>query len=123
MLRNNYFYISRRADNQDTTRFDITLNPDHPVYQGHFPGNPICPGVCGIQMIKECVELILEKPLRMGKLTRCRFLAPLSPLDHPDVFITVQLTNLEMGYKVKATVSGTETVTYIDFSAEMQPTL
>lgn len=121
MLRNEYFYIIRRTDNQDTTRFDITLNPDHPVYQGHFPGNPICPGVCGIQMIKECVELILERPLRMGIVTRCRFPAPLSPLDHPEVSLDVQLIKLETGYKVKATVSGT--VIYIDFTAEMQPTL
>ena len=32
-------------------RFSLELNPEHPVYEGHFPGNPVVPGVCQVQMI------------------------------------------------------------------------
>jgi len=28
----------------------IALNKDHPVFEGHFPGNPILPGVCTVKM-------------------------------------------------------------------------
>ena len=34
----------------------ITLNPAHPIFAGHFPGNPITPGVCMLQIIKELTE-------------------------------------------------------------------
>ena len=31
----------------------IRLNPDHEIYRAHFPGNPITPGVCIVQIISE----------------------------------------------------------------------
>lgn len=31
----------------------IRLNPDHEIFSGHYPGNPVLPGVCIIQNLKE----------------------------------------------------------------------
>jgi len=36
----------------------IRINPDHEIFRGHFPGNPVVPGVCQVQMIRETLELI-----------------------------------------------------------------
>ena len=33
---------------------NLTMNEE--FFQGHFPNNPVSPGVCNIEMIKECAE-------------------------------------------------------------------
>ncbi|MBQ0740088.1 3-hydroxyacyl-ACP dehydratase, partial [Aquimarina celericrescens] len=37
----------------------ITINKNHKIFKGHFPGNPVTPGVCMIQIIKELAEGIV----------------------------------------------------------------
>ena len=33
--------------------FSIELDPEHFIYKAHFPGEPITPGVCIMQIAKE----------------------------------------------------------------------
>ena len=66
----------------------VRLNPEHPIYQAHFPGNPITPGVCIVQMIGE----LLEEPqgegtLQLKKIANLKFVAPISPLIDPVIDI------------------------------------
>ena len=36
----------------------IALLPDADVYRGHCPHKPVCPGVCNIETIRECAEML-----------------------------------------------------------------
>ncbi|MGM9809608.1 MAG: hypothetical protein ACI30J_01905 [Paludibacteraceae bacterium] len=56
----NYYHILSSDITSDEGMFRVALNADCEVYQGHFPGEPVCPGVCNIQMIKECAEIVLQ---------------------------------------------------------------
>ena len=38
---------------QGQSGFNVILNPDHLIYKAHFPGQPVTPGVCILQMIQE----------------------------------------------------------------------
>ena len=33
--------------------FRVRLDASHPVYRGHFPGHPVLPGVCTLQLVRE----------------------------------------------------------------------
>ncbi|MFO1154431.1 MAG: hypothetical protein U1E42_12335 [Rhodospirillales bacterium] len=51
---------------------------DHPAIAGHFPGEPIIPGV----VLLECVVMAVERAFGTGRLTAIplvKFLAPLRP--------------------------------------------
>ena len=61
--------------------FDILMKDEHPVYQGHFPGQPITPGVMTLQMIRDCVILLLDKQLHYTGIKNCRFVAMVRPGD------------------------------------------
>ncbi|MGN1248330.1 MAG: hypothetical protein ACI4UO_07050 [Paludibacteraceae bacterium] len=56
----NYYHILSSDITSEEGMFRVALNADCEVYQGHFPGEPVCPGVCNIQMIKECAEIVLQ---------------------------------------------------------------
>ncbi len=34
---------------------DISFNPEHNIYKGHFPGLPITPGVCQVKWVKDVI--------------------------------------------------------------------
>ena len=67
----------------DDARVRIQLHADHPIYQAHFPGNPITPGVCLIQIIQELVALRLQRELSLLTVVNLKFAAPVSPVDTP----------------------------------------
>ena len=48
----------------------VRLLPDSPVYQGHFPGYPITPGVC---LVEIAVELMREMAGHDGQGEKIRF--------------------------------------------------
>lgn len=62
--------------------FQVSLNSDCEVYKGHFPGQPIAPGVCLLTMISECAKVQMqqnEKKLRLGNIKRCKLMHPVIP--------------------------------------------
>jgi len=42
----------------DSCVYRLELNSKHEIFQGHFPGNPILPGVCQVQIVKEIFESV-----------------------------------------------------------------
>jgi 3-hydroxyacyl-[acyl-carrier-protein] dehydratase len=58
-------------------RIDI---PDlHPCYAGHFPGQPILPGVLLLQRVMALAQSQLANPLKNFSLVNVKFLAPVLP--------------------------------------------
>lgn len=93
MLLDRYFSIKEGKKNESCSEFLITLNPDHQVYQGHFPGDPICPGVCSIQMIRECAEISMEKRLTISAISQCRFSELLTPAKNKELLLRMTLND------------------------------
>ena len=61
MLLENFYKIIHIKEREDGKQaIEIELNPGHMLYQGHFPGQPVVPGVCTLQMIKESAEQIVS---------------------------------------------------------------
>ena len=65
MLLNNFFELNNLIVSDDRTNAaaKATLNPKHPIFDGHFPESPVVPGVCMIQMIKEILSVILQEEI------------------------------------------------------------
>ena len=57
----------------------IELNEKHPIFKGHFPGNPIVPGVCMIEMTKEVLAKAMDKKLQLKQANNIKFLAFIDP--------------------------------------------
>jgi len=75
------FYTLTDLDNRDKENLKaiIDLNKDHEVYKGHFPGNPVVPGVCLTQLIKEVMETAENKELNLVYADNIKFMAVINP--------------------------------------------
>lgn len=49
MLQYHLFTLADLQADGETVKTSIILNPLHPIFKGHFPDNPILPGVCMMQ--------------------------------------------------------------------------
>ena len=58
----------------------VAIAPDHPAFAGHFPGQPVLPGVV---LLSEVLEVLLrEAPdwlAGQARLSAAKFLAPVRP--------------------------------------------
>ena len=51
MLLENFYKIIHIKEREDGKQaIEIELNPGHVLYQGHFPGQPVVPGVCTLEL-------------------------------------------------------------------------
>jgi len=63
----------------ESYRLTLELNPAHPVYAGHFSGNPVVPGVCQVQMISELLSVIKGSQMRLMQADNVKFLTLMVP--------------------------------------------
>ena len=80
---------------------NITINKDHIVFNGHFPENPVMPGVCMMQIIKEITEKIVDKKLFMQSASNIKFMAIINPFITPELELQLEITEADQGYKAK----------------------
>jgi 3-hydroxyacyl-[acyl-carrier-protein] dehydratase len=125
-MLSDYYTIDNRRTDGETTVFEVTLNPDCTVYQGHFPGMPVAPGVCNIQMVKECAERLTGRTLLMDYLAQCKMTTLLTPQQHPRLQVRIRLLeNSDTQVNVQASVGqGEESYFTLKFEAKVQhPTI
>lgn len=104
LLNSLYSIISQDETGNDTTRFVIQLNPEHIIYQAHFPGQPITPGVCILQVAAELAGEALGKELRVQGVKNMKFLSPISPIDTPELSVLINTAPDPAGLKVQASL-------------------
>ena len=116
MLRNDLFSIEQLDYRDNVLRVAISLEAEHPVFKGHFPGNPVTPGVVQIQIVKELLELHLKKKLYLDSIGRCKFLHVLNPAENAKLEVVITIKNAENSLDVNASGLNPE-ATFFKFNA------
>ncbi|HNX06775.1 MAG TPA: hypothetical protein PKL96_04275 [Bacteroidales bacterium] len=80
MLLHSFFKIVETSREDDKTVVIVQLEKQHSIYEGHFPGNPVAPGVCLIQMIREVIEVLKDQKLMLAEADEIKFLNIVNPL-------------------------------------------
>lgn len=111
MLKNDFFYIRSITTDNNTINAVLELNPAHRIFEGHFPGQPVVPGVCMVQMIKEILETVTGNYLQLTSADHIKFLAFINPLETQLIQASVQyLAGEGKEIKIAATLLRNETV-------------
>ncbi len=88
MLRDNFYTRLSAASNAESSgEVRIRLNDKHPVFEGHFPGMPVVPGVCMMQIVKEQLEDRLKRKLSLKHAAAMKFMAVINPLQEPELSV------------------------------------
>lgn len=79
MLKNNLYTIEQLHPVENGLDASIRILETCEILKGHFPGHPVVPGVCQLQMLKELLQEHLGKTLLMTEASMVKFLTMLAP--------------------------------------------
>ena len=86
-LLNDFYSIVDETSSDGTYNCKVKMNPQHGLYKVHFPGNPVTPGVCLVQMATEILERKYDKKLQLSEAVNIKFRKTVGPDDEPTFVI------------------------------------
>ena len=81
------YTISNQSVGEAEFAAQITFDPAHDIFTGHFPGKPIVPGVCLLRIVKDMAGLISGKNVVLKVGSNIKFLHIIDPNQHAKVFL------------------------------------
>ena len=107
-LNGDLFKVESRMEGlpEGQSGFNIILNPDNLIYKAHFPGQPVTPGVCILQMLQELLSVQEDKQLFIKNIKNAKFISMMSPVTDSRVSVLFSsVTPEEGGIKAQGVVA------------------
>jgi 3-hydroxyacyl-[acyl-carrier-protein] dehydratase len=104
MLLNNFFFIDKLLHVKNSITADIHIEASHDILNGHFPQQPVVPGVCMLEMQKEVLQQALQKPLFMASASMVKFLTMFTPDQMTQAQFQIQYLETESGIQVTSSL-------------------
>lgn len=117
ILKDKLYIPITRTEEFTPPSYGIRLNPECFIYKAHFPGHPVTPGVCLVQIALEVLEYATKRSLKIKRMKEAKFLSVVSPdsclelcvniikLDETDGELSAKMTIEDYGGEVKAKIS------------------
>ena len=97
MLKDSFFTVKEVVRAEVEATYRVALNSGHPIFLAHFAGNPVMPGACIAQMVKELSEDFLSAKFFIGIVKNMKFLKVISPDENPEVSVQMVYTTQDDG--------------------------
>lgn len=115
-FNDDFYRILAQTKETGTAQFRVRIDANHSIFTGHFPDNPVTPGVVQMEMIKELAGIAVGKVLELVSMGNCKFLAILNPNTDPEIEIVLHLSEDEKDLKVTALIQN-ERTTFLKMNA------
>jgi 3-hydroxyacyl-[acyl-carrier-protein] dehydratase len=107
------FKISKVEHSDNVIIAVLDINKGCDIFKGHFPGHPVVPGACMLQIVKEVLEDALGIVLRLKKADHLKFINMIDPGIRPSVDLDIAYKTVENGdIKITAKLTSGETVNF-----------
>jgi 3-hydroxyacyl-[acyl-carrier-protein] dehydratase len=92
-INNEIFIIESLEHGAGQVTANLSINKSSAIFEGHFPGQPVVPGDCMVQLVKDILQDALNIKVMLKKAATIKFIAMITP-------DTVHPINLTIGYKI-----------------------
>ncbi len=99
----------QHSDGQVTALLDVNNNSE--IFKGHFPGQPVVPGACMVQIVKDALEMALSQTLRLKKAGQLKFMNIIVPGDE-QLKLSISYKNSDEDIIISATLNNAEMVCF-----------
>jgi 3-hydroxyacyl-[acyl-carrier-protein] dehydratase len=109
LFKDDFYTIKGTSQEGEATTFNVDISKNHSIFKGHFPGNPVTPGVAQMEMVKELVSEVSGEPMNLISMGNCKFLAILNPEENNNVDVILNINeNEDQQLKVSAVIKNDE---------------
>jgi len=104
ILLGDFFKVVSLETEEGSINALLEINAGHRIFEGHFPNQPVVPGVCMMQMVREIVEQVLNKKADLSAAAEMKFLAVIDPTQNKIINATIKYSTEEGKVKVVASL-------------------
>jgi 3-hydroxyacyl-[acyl-carrier-protein] dehydratase len=119
ILLNDFYTIQQKDPAPGLMKAKISINKKHRILEGHFPGLPVVPGVCMLQIVRELMEVISGKVLKITEADNMKFLSVINPEQNNEVEVSINYTEDAGKFSINATLFA-GTITFFKLKATLQ---
>ena len=119
ILLNDFYTIQQKTSTPGVVKAIISINKKHRILEGHFPGLPVVPGVCMLQIVREIMQVNANTALKITEADNMKFLSVINPEQNTDVEVTINYTEDAGKFLINATLFAA-TVTFFKLKATLQ---
>ena len=105
----NIFSVQNLTNSDGKVNAGVVVNENSAILKGHFPGQPVVPGACMLQLIKDVLEIAVEHKLQLKKADNIKFMSMIVPGGEKELQLVVSYKITEDNtYAVQATLCSGE---------------
>jgi len=99
------WYVLKNLNQTDSKEIsaDIQVPRDSTWFSGHFPGDPILPGIAQLGMVFDAIRQLGNQNIKISSINRVRFKQIIRPDDHLEI-IVVPRKNYAKSYSFRIMV-------------------
>ncbi len=116
MLEGSFYTIHNPQVEEASFTAELRFDAAHEIFEGHFPGQPVVPGVCMMQLIKEQFNKIIQQNYTLREGQNIKFLAMIDPTQTLAVQLNLSWQPAAEGYWVTALLQQDAT-TFLKYKA------
>ena len=116
LFRDDFYTVIGSSHTETAFNFTIRINANHGIFDGHFPQNPVTPGVVQLEIIKELLSEGLGRAIHLVSLSNCKYLAILNPNTCGDIHVNIEYTLLDTGVQKAVVLLKNNEITFLKAS-------
>ncbi|MHB1922665.1 MAG: hypothetical protein ACYCOO_10555 [Chitinophagaceae bacterium] len=95
MVKKTFFKLIAIEHLENSIQAILEIEKDNEIFKGHFPGRPIIPGACMLQMVKEVLANAFGDSIRLKKADSIKFIKVLNPYNNSKLKLTITYHSLD----------------------------
>lgn len=111
--------VSENNTGEGNFEFDLEMNAEHPVYEGHFPQMAVAPGVMLTELVGTLTGKTVGKNLELTAARNIKFMVPVLPKKEKRMHVKLNVSENEGVYTAKA-VANHEEMTFFKIVASFK---
>ncbi|MDP9077432.1 MAG: 3-hydroxyacyl-ACP dehydratase [Bacteroidota bacterium] len=111
-INDELFKVGKIGHADGLIKAELSINPYSAIFKGHFPGQPVVPGACMLQIVKEVLESALGQSLLIKKAGNLKFIGMIDPLVTTSVQLEIAYKFVEDGVSVTGKLSDGDRVCF-----------
>lgn len=104
MSNQSIFKVLTSVPSENSVVTVLQIDQQNQIFKGHFPDEPVVPGACMLQIVKDILAKTVNTPLRLLKADNIKFLSLVKPeigtlqlqinyfLTDPEIKVSASLT-------------------------------
>ncbi len=114
MLKESLYKVKELSGNamEGVYSYQLHFLPDNSIFDGHFPNQPVVPGVVIIQIVKEMMSDILGTSCYYYKILQTKFLQVINPNEQLSFLLELKISSQEEIYSIDVVLQNETTIAF-----------